>query len=150
MNHTKNHGFQFLDFIFTKEEDIQLYSLVAGSFAVIKCDGRVLMVYNKWRQQWELPAGKREVTETVKQCAVRELFEESGQVVEGLEFVGLLKLKQVSNGKIKFNPVYTATIEQLQPFIANDETSQIQLWDEGEEIGCFDEMDLKILEYIEI
>ena len=148
MNHTKNHGFQFLDFIFTKEEDLQFYSPLAGSFAVIKCDGRVLIVYNKWRQQWELPAGKREGTETAKQCAVRELFEESGQFVENLEFTGLLKLKRVSNGKIKFNPVYTAAIEQLQPFTANDETTEIKLWDGVEEIGCFDEMDLKILEYI--
>lgn len=149
MNQTKNHGFQFLDFIFTKEEDIQLYSPIAGSFAVIKCEEKVLMVYNKWRQQWELPAGKREGTETAKQCAVRELFEESGQFVENLEFKGLLKLKRVSNGRIKFNPVFFAEVEQLQPFIANDETSQIQLWDGVGEIGCIDEMDLKIRDYIE-
>lgn len=149
MNSTQNNGFEFLDFIAIKEADIALYTPIAGSFAVIECDGRILMVYNKWRKQWELPAGKREGSETEKQCAIRELYEESGQLVEDLEFKGLLKLKHSITGKIKFNPVFFKTVHRLQPFIPNEETSQIVCWDQVEEIGVIDEMDLKVLEYIE-
>lgn len=148
MNATKNHGFQFIDFMLTNEDAIQNYSPIAGSFAVIKCEERILIVYNKWREQWELPAGKREGVETEKECAIRELYEETGQAASDLEFKGLLKLKNTSNGEIKYNPVFFGVIEQLQPFIENEETTEIKLWNMNEKIGYIDEMDLKILDYI--
>jgi 8-oxo-dGTP diphosphatase len=148
LNATKNHGFQFLDFMLINEDEVQNYSPIAGSFAVIKCEGKILMVCNKRREQWELPAGKREGEETEKECAIRELYEETGQAVAELEFKGLLKLKNTTNGEIKYNPVFFSAIEQLQPFIENEETTEIKLWNTKEKIGYIDEMDLKILDYI--
>ncbi|MGD6834837.1 NUDIX domain-containing protein [Sutcliffiella halmapala] len=94
MNLTKNNGIEFLDFISMSEEDMFNYQPLAGSFAVIKCEGKYLMCYNVWRKQWELPAGCREGDETPKECAIRELFEETGQIVSDLEFKGLLKSKK--------------------------------------------------------
>lgn len=148
MNPTKNNGFEFLDFIVVSEEEIEAYKGLAGSFSVIACDGHVLMVYNKWREQWELPAGKREGDETAKECAARELCEETGQCVSDLEFKGLLKLRKVSDGRVKYNPVYAGTVEELQPFLKNDETSEMKLWDRSEPLGVIDEMDLKVLEFV--
>lgn len=148
MNITQNNGFKFLDFLKINEEDIKKYSPIAGSFAVIKCEGKVLMVYNKWRKQWELPAGQREEEETAKECATRELFEETGQDVTDLKFLGLLKLKNAFNEDIKYNPVYFAFVEQLQPFIENEEITEIHLWNMNEKIGVIDEIDLKVLEFI--
>ena len=95
MNITQNNGFEFLVFLKINEEDLKKHSPIAGSFAVIKCEGKVLMVYNKWRKQWELPAGQRDGEETPKECAKRELYEETGQEVTDLEFWGLIKLKNV-------------------------------------------------------
>jgi 8-oxo-dGTP diphosphatase len=148
LNITKNNGFEFIDFISTKEKDIHNYQPLSGSFAVLKCKGKYLICYNSWRKQWELPAGRREGDETPKECANRELYEETGQIVPNLEFKGLLKVKNTLNGTIKFNPVYYTTIEKLQPFRENKETSAIKLWDLREEIGCFDSVDLKIFEYV--
>jgi 8-oxo-dGTP diphosphatase len=148
LNLTKNNGLEFLEFIYTTEEELYNYQPLAGSFAVIKCANKYLMCYNVWRKQWELPAGRREENETPKECAIRELYEETGQKIWDLEFKGLLKSKKTINGKIKFNPVYFAKTEKVQPFIENEEISKIKLWDLREEIGYIDSVDIRILDFI--
>lgn len=148
MNVTQNHGFEFLGFVVAQEQEMGEYQPLAGSFAVIKCEEKYLMCFNKWRKQWELPAGSREGNETPRECASRELYEETGQVVDQLEFRGLLKLKNERTGSVKYNPVFYAETEALQPFIENDETTQIQLWDLEEELGTIDGIDIKIFDYL--
>lgn len=145
---TKNNGFHFLDFLIVREDEIYDYQRLAGSYAVIKCDDKYLLCYNTWRKQWELPAGQREKNETAKDCAIRELYEETGQIVSDLEFKGLLKVKNLSNDEVKYNPIYYTTLEELQPFQKNDETSEIKLWDLKEQVGYIDEVDIKIFDYI--
>ncbi|KIL43178.1 NUDIX domain-containing protein [Jeotgalibacillus campisalis] len=148
MNYTKNNGYAFLDFLVVHEDEMNDYPPLAGSFAVLICSGKYLICYNIWREQWELPAGQREEHETPKQCAIRELYEETGQTINDLAFRGLLKVKNISSGLVKFNPVYAAHIEKLQPFRKNDETSGIKLWDLYETIGWIDEIDCKLLNYV--
>ncbi|ALC85336.1 DNA mismatch repair protein MutT [Bacillus sp. FJAT-22090] len=145
MKITKNNGF---DFLIVKEEEIYDYQRLAGSYAVIKCDDKYLLCYNTWRKQWELPAGQREENETSKNCAIRELYEETSQIVSDLEFKGLLKVKNLSNDEVKYNPVYFTTLEELQPFQKNNETSEIKLWNLKEQVGYIDEVDIKIFDYI--
>lgn len=145
---TKNNGFKFIDFLVVKETEIYNYHRLAGSYAVIKCDDRYLLCYNTMRKQWELPAGQREENETSKDCAIRELYEETGQIVSNIEFKGLLKLKNLSNDEVKYNPVYFTTLEELQSFQKNSETSEIKLWDLKEQVGYIDEVDVKIFDYI--
>ncbi|MFI7316991.1 NUDIX domain-containing protein [Streptomyces venezuelae] len=41
-------------------------------------NGKVLMVFDRFRQSWELPGGMIEPGETPRQAAVRELMEETG------------------------------------------------------------------------
>lgn len=144
----KNNGFEFLEFINVKETSINQYEPLAGSFAVLKCEGKYLLCYNILRKQWELPAGGRESNETSKECAIRELYEETGQYVTNLVFKGLIKVKNTFNGHFKYNPVYFTTIEKLHPFKENEETSEIKLWDLNEEIGFIDSVDIKVLDYI--
>ncbi|WP_083573615.1 NUDIX hydrolase [Rossellomorea aquimaris] len=148
MNKLKNNGYEFMDFMYINEGEICTYGPLAGSFAVLKCGGEVLMCYNVWRKQWELPAGRREGDETAKECAARELYEETGQVVSDLQFSGLLKSKNIKTGEVKYNPVYVTALEKLQPFIENEETSEIRLWDLKEEIGDLDMVDIRILDFV--
>lgn len=148
MNDMKKNCYAFLDFLSVHEEEMNEYSPLAGSFAVLICSGKYLICYNTWREQWELPAGQREEHETPKQCAIRELYEETGQTVPDMEFRGLLKLKNRSNGHVKFNPVYAAHIKKLQAFRENDETSGIMLWDLHETIGSFDAVDFHLFTYV--
>ena len=56
--------YEFVDFLPINEEALCEYKQLAGSYAVIRIDGKYLICYNKWRNQWELPAGGREQNET--------------------------------------------------------------------------------------
>lgn len=148
MQTIKNNGFEFLDFLVIREDQLYDYHRLAGSYAVVKSNDKYLVCYNTWRKQWELPAGQREENETPKACAIRELYEETGQKVSNLEFKGLLKVRNLTNDEIKYNPVFFTTLELLQPFRENCETSEIRLWDLNEDIGYVDAVDIKVFDYI--
>ncbi|WP_054024099.1 NUDIX domain-containing protein [Bacillus sp. FJAT-28004] len=139
-------GFELLACIAMKEDELRMDEPLAGSYAVIKCGERYLICFNKWRKQWEVPAGGREEGETPKECAMRELFEETSQIVNDLEFIGLIKVKR-PNGEIKYNPIYYANVGEIIPFEANEETEKILLWDLIDDIGYMDEVDKEVLEW---
>lgn len=48
----------------------------AGGGLVCTPDGRFLMIFR--RGFWDLPKGKREIGESIEQCALREVMEECG------------------------------------------------------------------------
>ncbi|MCM3389891.1 NUDIX hydrolase [Ureibacillus chungkukjangi] len=148
MHRLKNNGFEFLEFIHIAEKEIFNYHPIAGSFAIVEHNGRYLMGYNIWRKQWELPAGSREEQETPKECAIRELYEETGQAIPDMEFKGLLKSRNTVSGEVKYNPVYFRKVNEIQPFKHNEEISEIRLWDLKEDIGIIDSVDIKILNFV--
>jgi len=135
---------EFFEFIKIKEEEMETYEPLAGSYAVIQVDDRVLFAFNRFRKRWELPAGKRELNEAPKECAVRELFEETGQRVSQLEFQGLAKIMNLDTQTVKYNPIYSCRVDHLTDFIPNEEMERIILWDIISDIGPVDLVDLKI------
>jgi 8-oxo-dGTP diphosphatase len=141
---TQNNGWEFIEFLILSESDLAGLKALAGSFAIIELDGKYLLCFNRFRQQIELPAGKREPGETAIQCARREVLEETGQEITDFEFIGVARQRNLSGNNIKDNPVFYASIKQLMPFIENSETTGIMLWDLHESIHI-DQADLALL-----
>ena len=139
-------GWILQEYINIPEEEISDYPNVTGSYAIVKVCDKYLIGYNRWRKQWEFPAGGIREGETAKQAAYRELFEETHQGDLALEFKGLFKVTD-SHGKQKYQAVFLGEKEALEPFIyfEDDEMSEIRLWDLKEDIGYVDELDVAIV-----
>lgn len=141
---TVNPTLEFIEFINISEEDAQTYGKLAGSYAIIQVADDVLFAFNRFRKRWELPAGRREMNETPKECSIRELYEETGQSIENLVFKGLAKIRNLDTQHIKYNPIYFCKVDHLTDFIQNDEMEKITLWDLTSDIGPVDQVDLQI------
>lgn len=140
-------GWTLLEYIKITEDEIEQFDNVTGAFAIINVNGRYLIGYNSYREQWEFPAGGIEPGETARKAAERELYEETHQINRNLEFRGLFKILK-PNGEIKYQAVFLGFQDNISPFdkCGEDEMDRIMLWDLKENIGYVDECDLKMLE----
>jgi 8-oxo-dGTP diphosphatase len=143
---TNKRGTTLLEFIPSANEESTkaiLYSPFVASCVVAVHNGAILLVYDRFKQHWELPGGGIETGETPRDCAVRELMEESGQSGAELEFAGIIKFKLAKSG-IRFAAIYSCSLPELSPFQPNDEIGKNTCWDFISDIGYIDE----ISEYI--
>ena len=140
-------GWTLLEYLSIDEDEISNFDNVTGAFAVINVNGKYLIGYTSWRNQWEFPAGGIEKGETAREAAERELFEETHQKCKNLEFRGLFKIMK-PDGEIKYQAVFLGFQDELVSFekTDGDEMDKLMLWDLKEDIGYVDECDLKMVE----
>ncbi|WP_054957914.1 NUDIX domain-containing protein [Paenibacillus dakarensis] len=105
-----------------------------------------LLLFNDWKQQWEVTGGILESGETLRECAIREMLEETNQIPGRIEFRGLMKFK-LKNGKTEYGGLFSADIDGERPFLKNNEASSIIFWDGNKEIGYINEIDKELLKY---
>ena len=99
---------------------------------VVQHGGQYLLLHNHIRQQWEIPGGGIEAGEHPDDTARREVQEETSQVVRELRCQGVFKVRLQSDGRHEYGVLYTGTIQELLPFIHNEESDRICLWTPGE------------------
>ncbi|MFF9391903.1 NUDIX hydrolase [Streptomyces griseoluteus] len=80
-------------------------------------DGRVLMVFDRYRQCWELPGGRIEQGELPRQTAGRELLEESGQEPDApLRLVGYARFVLAPDRRAEYLAVLGGHCSEVRDF----------------------------------
>ena len=91
--------------------------------------GKTLFIYNMRRNCWELHGGMIDAGETPHDAAIRELAEESGQIVSAVQYVGWLKFQLMPDNRLELGVLYTCELDSMTPFVANNEASKMMMWD---------------------
>jgi 8-oxo-dGTP pyrophosphatase MutT (NUDIX family) len=96
---------------------------------VAEHDGRVVLVHNSWRQEWELPVGEIPSDETARETAVRRFVEETGTAARDVEFVGVGTVQLGHERSIQYVAVFRTRLGELAQFEASDEVDKLAWWD---------------------
>jgi len=142
-------GVVFEELIIINENSVKIEELehpLTHALVIAKNEKGFLLMYNTWKNHWEVPGGLIEKGETMRRCAEREMFEETNQIAEIIEFKGLMKFK-FKNNKTEYGGLFKAFIKQERQFLDNKETNKIIFWNGIDDIGYIDEIDKKLLEY---
>jgi 8-oxo-dGTP pyrophosphatase MutT (NUDIX family) len=86
------------------------------------------MIFNRWRQEWELPGGMIEAGETPRQAALRELLEETGVTVENLSFEARALFSLKGPERLEYAAVYSKQLDALPELRINEEASAFLWW----------------------
>jgi 8-oxo-dGTP diphosphatase len=99
--------------------------------------GRLLLVFNQHRRQWELPGGMIDPGETPQRAAVRELREETGYQVDRLVLAGYARFALGVEQRPEYAAVFTAdAIPRGDNFAPNEEVGAMCWWDEAQPLAA--------------
>jgi 8-oxo-dGTP diphosphatase len=144
-------GNQLLELIALDEAALSTLSPFTHALVVARTESSTLLVFNRYRQHWELAGGVIDPGETPRACAARELREESGLscAAEALRFVGAMKfLLQPSYAnptvRIEYGALYAVEISNDATFVPNEEIAAVCWWNGTDEIGEIAAIDEKL------
>lgn len=148
------HGDQLLEILRIAEHELPAHQPLTHALVVARSSAGTLLVFNVRKKHWELAGGMIDPGETARQCAQRELREESGQSCDDLHFVGAMRFLLRATvfhpaTRMEFGALYLGQIGQPRPFQENSETSRIAWWDGTTDIGPIDAIDAKLATFLE-
>lgn len=146
---TNLNGDIFDEFISINEDQVDELKLdfpITHALVVARNKNGFLLMFNNWKQQWEVAGGILESGETLRECAIREMLEETNQVPGRIDFKGLMKFI-LKNGKTEYGGLFSAYIDNERPFLENNEANSIIFWDGSKDIGYIDKIDKELLKY---
>jgi 8-oxo-dGTP diphosphatase len=122
------------------------FPTLAHANVVAKHRDGFLIVRHRLRGSWEVPAGTIERGESPRECATRELKEETNQEGGRWRFLGVLKFQYPPDDRIEYDALYACDIGTVNEFQANEEIGEIKFWDDRKAL-LIDPIDRKIIEY---
>lgn len=149
-------GNQLLELIALNEAELSKIAPLTHALVVARRNGSEnLLVFNRRRQYWELAGGMIDAGETPRDCAVRELQEESGLACDpaSLRLVGVAKFllqpsRFHSEVHVEYGALYVTHVDQPLAFVANDEIAKACWWDGTEAIGAISVIDQRLIELV--
>ncbi|NMA74866.1 MAG: NUDIX domain-containing protein [Bacteroidales bacterium] len=75
----------------TENEANKLYIPITHCLAIVMIGNEYLLGWNKWRKDWEIFGGCIEPQETMRQCIMRECFEEIGIRDVQIDYIGVME-----------------------------------------------------------
>ncbi len=102
-----------------------------ASLIVVTLTGCVLMVFDRWRRQWELPGGMLAPGESARQAAVRELAEETGISGTDVDLAAVAEFALRRPTRREYAAIYWTVLQGEPQLIVNDEVSDFHWWDPG-------------------
>jgi 8-oxo-dGTP diphosphatase len=149
-------GNQLLELMPLTEAQLTEVAPLTHALVVARRNGNEhLLVFNRYRQYWELAGGLIDAGETPRECAVRELREESGLACDpsSLRLVGVAKFllqpsRFHSEAHVEYGALYATDIDQPLAFVANEEIAKACWWDGREVIGAVSVIDQKLIELV--
>lgn len=145
------HGNVFLEFLRVDEEGLSAdcrFVPLTHALVVVESETTFLFVHNVWRHEWELAGGVIDPGETPRQCAARELAEESGQVADSLQLEGVMKFRLEPDDRLEYGALYYTRLERRLQFTPNAEVDRIVFWDLQADIGEVAEIDRLLVDLI--
>lgn len=109
--------------------------VVPATVVVVEYAGAVLMVFDAWRAEWELPGGAREHGETTRRTAIRELREETGIHGVRLDAVAVAEFDLVAPDRHELLAVYRVRLRTAPRLVVNDEVLDFLWWPPSAPIG---------------
>lgn len=132
-------GNALVGFRFVTEADLTVLderTPLAASLVAVVHRNTVLMVFDSWRKQWELPGGTREPAETPSRTAARELREETGIHGVHLTPVAAAEFDLTNPARREFLAVYQIQLHAVPRLIINDEAEDFRWWPPAEPVSA--------------
>jgi 8-oxo-dGTP diphosphatase len=145
---TDGRGNVLLAFDFGDERELESLEQVvpcAFSLVLVWHDGRCLLVFDRWKQSWELPGGARDEGETPREAALREVAEETGEQLESLEYLGVVRIRLAADGREELGAIYQSHVDRPHPFVPNDEIEKLTWWNPADPLTDADAPDLAVI-----
>lgn len=101
---------------------------VPAALVVVRFEGRVLMILDSWRNQWELPGGRLDPGETPVEAASRELFEETGISGVPLTFATVADFTLTHPDRDESLAVYRTELVTRPSLVVNAEALDFLWW----------------------
>lgn len=126
-------------------EDVLTKTELSSSTVIMVHHHSILLGWNTWRKQWELPSGHIEDCELPNQTAIREVDEEMHYVLDEIKYIDSFSVKSSSENSEHIRVIFYTNITEVPQDEFNydptkDENDKL-VWLSIEDISKSDKID---------